>query len=108
MERPPWWRRPLRWSSSGKGFPALGFRLSAFALRDLSIWKPYDFDARLTALRLRSEWQQTLLKERRGSRKPDSHLLFAKGVQDGDAADGEATHGSPRGDQQDGGPGARE
>ena len=103
MESRPWWRRRWRWSSSGKGFPALGFRLSAFALRYLSIWKPYDFDAHLTALRLRSEWQQTLLKERRGRRKPDSHLLLAKGVQDGDAADGEATHGSQRGDQQDGG-----
>src|ERR1700726_1486253 len=37
------------------------------------------------------------------SRKPDSPLLLAKGVQDGDAADREANHGSQRGDQQDGG-----
>ena len=57
----------------------------------------------MTALRLRSEWQQTLLKELRESRKPDSYLLFAKGVQDGHAADGETNYGSQGGDQQDGG-----
>lgn len=33
----------------------------------------------------------------------NSHFLFAKGVQDGDAADSEANHGTQRCDQQDGG-----
>ena len=44
----------------------------------------------------------------RESRKPDSHLLLAKGVQHGDAADGEANYGSQRGDQQEGGTEAKD
>jgi hypothetical protein len=100
MENLRWWRLRWPWSLSGNGFRLPEIDPCDEFLESANL--PPAANVRVAAGGENLDAESRSGESRKPkSRKPTSGSLLAEGVQHGGAADGEADHGSQRGDQQE-------